>query len=133
MSTAKTLNDISQPKSGEGTWLWLVKILSGFVIIIILGVHFWMNHLVGEVDGLLSHSEVVQYYATHILIPVMEGIFVTFVVAHSLLGLRSIILDLKPSRGLLTIINWVFLAVGIVAIVYGYWLIGQIIKLGASG
>jgi len=50
------------------------------------------------------------------------------VVSHSLIGLRSIVLDLKPSRSLLKGINWVFGIVGVVAIVYGIWLVFQILS-----
>jgi succinate dehydrogenase / fumarate reductase, membrane anchor subunit len=130
MLATKSSNNNSQPKSGEGSGLWLLKIISGLLIIVILGIHFWINHLVGEVDGLLSQEEVVRYYATHILIPIMEGIFVTFAVSHSLLGIRSIILDLKPSRTLLTVVNWLFIFIGIASVVYGYWLIGVIVNMG---
>jgi succinate dehydrogenase hydrophobic anchor subunit len=38
----------SIPKKREGTWLWLYKIVTGLFIIIFLGVHFVVNHLVPQ-------------------------------------------------------------------------------------
>jgi succinate dehydrogenase hydrophobic anchor subunit len=52
----------------------------------------------------------------------MEILFLASVVTHSLSGLRGIFLDLKPSREVLKIADWVFVLVGVVAVVYGTWL-----------
>ena len=93
------LDASSGPKSGEGVWLWLTKIITGFFIIFILIIHFVVNHLVAP-GGLLTWADVVKYYQNPI-IPIMEIGFLAFVVSHSLIGLRSIILDLKPPRSLL--------------------------------
>lgn len=109
------------PKSGEGTWLWLAKIISGALVAVILFIHLVVNHLVAP-NGLLSYAEIVKYYQNPI-IPVMEILFVTLAVPHALIGLRGIILDLKPTRAILNGINWLFSVVGVIAIVYGVWLI----------
>ncbi|MCU0489510.1 MAG: hypothetical protein MUE67_11230 [Anaerolineales bacterium] len=121
----------SVPKSGEGSGLWLIKILTGALVIIILAVHFWVNHLLGSMAGLLTYEEVVAYYAKNLFIPIMEGLFVTVVVSHSLLGLRSIILDMHPSRKTLSIVNWAFLIGGAGFIIYGIWLITVIVGRAA--
>jgi len=118
------------PKTGEGAWLWFIKALTGVLVIVILFTHFIVNHFVAP-NGLLTYAEVLKYYQNPI-IPIMEILFVVFVVSHSLIGLRGIILDLKPSRSLLTAINWVFTAVGAVAIIYGVWLILTLVAKGAS-
>ncbi len=111
----------SSPKSGENVWLWLAKIISGVLIVVILGVHFVVNHAIGT-GGLLTWSDVVAYYQ-HPIVPIMESLFIILVVPHSLIGLRGIILDLHPTRGILTAINWLFSIVGVVAVVYGVGLI----------
>ena len=115
----------STPKNGEGVWLWLFKIVSGVLIIVILIIHLVVNHFVGE-GALLTYADVVRYYSNPI-IPAMEIAFLILVVSHSLVGVRSILLDLKPSRGLLTAINWVFTVIGAVSIGYGIWLIMAIV------
>lgn len=118
----------SAPKSREGTWLWLLKIITGLLIIIILFIHLIVNHFIGE-KALLTFADVVKYYQNPI-IPIMEGAFLIFVVSHSLIGLRSIILDLKPSDAALKVVDVVFTLAGIGFVVYGLWLITAILAQG---
>lgn len=116
------------PKSGENAWLWLYKLVSGLLIVIILGIHLVVNHFAAE-GGLLTWADVVAYYQNP-LIPIMEIAFLIFVVSHSLIGVRSILLDLHPSRQMLKVIDWVFLAAGAGFIVYGVWLVFAVIAQG---
>jgi succinate dehydrogenase / fumarate reductase membrane anchor subunit len=128
MTQATTSISASGPKSGENTWLWLVKLVTGPFILITILVHFIINHAISA-TGLLSYTDVVAYYQIWV-VPIMEIIFLGLVVTHSLLGLRSIILDLHPSRSTLKALDWVFLIVGIVSFVYGTWLILVIVGQG---
>jgi succinate dehydrogenase hydrophobic anchor subunit len=118
------------PKSGESTWLWFYKAISGVLMIVILSIHLYVNHLVAP-QGLLSYADILKYYQ-HPIIPIMEVLFVIFAVSHSLVGLRGIILDLKPTRAILAGINWLFSLVGGIAIIYGIWLILTIVAKGAG-
>lgn len=120
----------SIPKPREGTWLWLYKIVAGIFIVVLLAVHFVVNHLVAP-EGLLTYQEVVRYYSVPI-VPIMEIAFLIFVVSHALVGLRSIVLDLNPSDGLLKIIDVVFVLAGIGFTIYGAWLIIVIVQRGAA-
>lgn len=117
-------------KPQESTFLWLTKIIAGLVIVIILGIHFWVNHLVAP-GGLLSYSDVLAYYQNPI-VPIMEVFFLIFVVAHALLGLRSILLDLNPGKKLLPWINIGFILIGIIAITYGTWLVFFVVAKGSG-
>jgi len=110
-----------QSKLTENTWIWLVKVFAGLFIVVLLGIHFIVNHLLAP-GGLLSYADVLAYYQNPI-IPIMEGFFLVFVVAHALLGLRSILLDLNPSAARMRWIDIILFALGGVAIVYGIWLI----------
>jgi succinate dehydrogenase / fumarate reductase membrane anchor subunit len=112
----------------EKTWLWLYKIIAGVLIVFLLGLHFVINHLVAP-QGLLSWSDVVAYYQNPI-IPIIEVIFLIVVVSHSLIGLRSIILDLNPSATVLRGLDILFWVVGVVSIIYGIWLVTVIISFG---
>ena len=118
----------SSPKSGENVWLWLIKLLSGIGILVILIVHLLVNHLIPE-EALLTHADVVEYY-TNPWIVLMEAVFLIFVISHSLIGLRSIVLDLQPSRTVLRVVDWSFYIVGLVATVYGVWLLRAVVALG---
>lgn len=121
----------SAPKSGEGAWLWLLKIVTGALVITLLFVHLVVNHFTAP-NGLLSYHEVAVYLANP-WITVMESAFLIIVVSHALIGLRSILLDLKPSRAALGLINWGFLVVGAGSVVYGIWLLRIIVRSGAGG
>lgn len=108
-------------RSAETTWLWLAKIATGVAIFAILIVHLIVNHLVAP-GGLLTYNDVLRYYSNPI-IPIMEGLFLIFVVSHALLGLRGIVLDLSPGAVLLRWLDRLFIGVGTVAIGYGLWLL----------
>lgn len=118
----------TSPRSGEGAGLWFLKILSGLLIIVVLMIHLVVNHLIVE-GGLLSYADVVVYYQIWI-VPVMEVFFLVFVVSHAMMGLRSILLDLRPSDKLLKLINWGLAIVGVGAVVYGTWLVIVITQRG---
>jgi succinate dehydrogenase hydrophobic anchor subunit len=122
---------ISQPKSGETTWLWLLKIITGVLVVLILGVHLVVNHLVSP-DGLLTFQQVVVYLSNP-WVALMEGTFLVLAVFHALLGVRSVILDLHPSVRMIRGMDIVFSIVGVVAIIYGIWLLRAIQAHGVSG
>ncbi len=110
----------SAPKTREGAWLWLLKIAAGLLIIVVLGVHFVVNHVAAP-EGLLSYRDVVLYFQNPWVVA-MEISFLVLVVTHSLVGLRSILLDLNPSAKVLTAANYLFILLGGTAIIYGIWL-----------
>ena len=113
--------NLNQSKPTENTWLWLVKVFAGLFIVILMGIHFIVNHLVAP-GGLLTYSDVIAYYQNPI-IPIMEGFFLIFVVGHALLGLRSIILDLNPKPTRMRWIDFILFSLGAAAVLYGIWLI----------
>jgi succinate dehydrogenase hydrophobic anchor subunit len=121
---------VSRPKVQEGAWLWLYKIVAGVLIVVLLGVHFIVNHLVAP-GGLLTYVDVVRYYSVP-FVPFMEIVFLILVISHALIGLRSIILDLNPSARLLRAADIIFLLAGIAFSIYGAWLVWVIVQRGSS-
>jgi succinate dehydrogenase hydrophobic anchor subunit len=121
---------VSTPRPQEGALLWLYKLLAGGLIIILLGVHFVVNHLVAP-GGLLTYTDVLRYY-THPIVPVMEIAFLLVVISHALIGLRSIILDLNPSLKLVRVMDWVFIVAGVAFSIYGIWLVLVIVQRGLA-
>ena len=115
------MDHLSTPKHNEGVWLWLIKIIAGLLVLIVLGIHFVINHAVAP-GGLLTYADVIQYYKVPI-VPVMEAIFLVVVVSHALLGFRGILLDLNPVQTLRKVIDAVLVVVGSAAIIYGCWLL----------
>ncbi|MEJ2706871.1 MAG: hypothetical protein P8074_04575 [Anaerolineales bacterium] len=122
------LNEKSVPKTGENVWIWLLKIVTGVLVIALLFTHLVVNHLVAP-EGLLTYQEVVAYLSNP-WVAVMEMSFLVIVVSHALVGTRSIILDLNPSRSMLRLLDGLFTLVGIASVVYGVWLIQVIISQG---
>jgi succinate dehydrogenase hydrophobic anchor subunit len=120
----------SAPKSREGVWLWLFKIAAGLMIIVLLGIHYVVNHLVYP-GGLMTYADVIAYYQNPI-IPIMEVFFLVFVISHALVGLRSILLDLNPSDNFLRAADIFFIIVGVGFSIYGIWLVLVLVQRGAA-
>ena len=116
-------------KSTENAWLWIYKIAAGLLIVILLAVHFIVNHLVAP-GGLLTYADVLRYYQVP-GIAWMEIAFLIFVVSHALVGLRSILLDLHLSPALLRPADVLLLLAGSAAIAYGTWLVFVIQSQGS--
>ena len=118
------------PRPGENTWLWLIKIVTGPLLVIVLGLHLTVNHYMGSLaTGLMTHDDVIQYFQNPI-IPAIEILFLVTVVTHSLLGLRGILLDMNPSRSVLKIVTWLLVILGVSSVAYGTWLALTIASLG---
>ena len=115
------MNQISSPKSREGFLLWFIKIIAGLLILAVIGVHLVINHLTAP-GGLLSYVDVVAYYQNPFVI-FMEAFFLVVVIIHSLLGTRSILLDLHLSDLVMKIVDVFMLLLGIFSISYGIWLL----------
>ena len=120
----------SGPRPGENTWIWLIKIVTGPLLVIVLGLHLTVNHYMGSTaSGLMTHDDVIRYFQNP-MIPAIEILFLITVVTHSLLGLRGIVLDMNPSRTALRIVTWLLFLLGVSSVVYGSWLALTISALG---
>ena len=114
------MNAKSAPKSNETTWLWLIKIVTGLLVIILLLVHFVVNHFLAD-GALLSYDDVIAYFSNPWIV-FMEISFLVIVVVHGLTGLRSVILDLNPPYKAMRITDWLLTILGAASICYGIWL-----------
>ena len=131
MSQSTTSLPRSGPRPGENMWIWLIKIVTGPLLVILLGLHLTVNHYLGSMSsGLMTHDDVIEYFRNP-LIPAIEILFLVTVVTHSLIGLRGIVLDMNPSRTTLGIVTWLLVMLGVAAVVYGTWLALTIASLGS--
>lgn len=122
MSQSTSPSYISAPRPGETTWIWLIKIVTGPLLILVLILHLTVNHYIGSLpSGLMTYEDVIRYYQNPI-IPAIEILFLILVVAHSLIGLRGIILDMNPSRQVLSAVTWFLSLFGVFSVIYGIWL-----------
>lgn len=119
------------PRPGENTWIWLIKIVTGPLLLLVIALHFTVNHYMGSMpSGLMTYDDIVAYYQNPI-IPAIEIVFLATVVTHSLIGLRGIILDMNPSRKVLNIVTWLLVILGVFSVGYGIWLALAIASQGS--
>lgn len=123
------MNERIGPRKGESTFLWLVKIVSGVLVLTLLFIHLVVQHLV-PAEGLMSFQEVLAYLSNP-WIMLMEGTFLVIVTVHALVGTRSVVLDLNPSPTLLKRVDALFIVGGAIAIIYGIWLLFAIVSAAA--
>ena len=122
MSQSTFSKPVLAPRSGETTWLWLIKIATGPLLVIVLILHFAVNHYLGSMSsGLMTYEDVIAYFQNPI-VPAIEILFLVTVVTHCLIGLRGILLDMNPSRPVLRVVTWLLSLLGVSSIVYGIWL-----------
>ena len=130
MSQSTFSSPVSGPRPGENTWIWLIKMVTGPLLLVVLGLHFTVNHYMGSMSsGLMTYDDVIRYFQNPI-IPAIEILFLITVVTHSLIGLRGIVLDMNPSRATLKIVTWLLVILGFSSVAYGIWLALTIASLG---
>jgi succinate dehydrogenase membrane anchor subunit len=131
MAQTTLSNTRSGPRPGENTWIWLIKIATGPLLILVIALHFTVNHYMGSMpSGLMTYDDIVAYYQNPI-IPTIEIVFLATVVTHCLIGLRGVILDMNPSRRVLNVVTWLLLILGVFSVGYGIWLALAIASQGS--
>jgi succinate dehydrogenase hydrophobic anchor subunit len=122
---------VSGPRPGENTWLWLIKIVTGPLLLVILGLHLTVNHYLGSMSsGLMTYDDVIRYFQNPLIVAI-EILFLVTVVTHSLIGFHGILLDLHPPRNVLLIFTWLHVILGVSAVGYGVWLALTVASLGS--
>lgn len=110
-----------------GTWIW--QALTGLGLLVLLTLHMIANHFVRE-GGLQTYQDVIEYLSNP-LIMVLELTFLVVVTYHALLGVRAILTDLGLSDRVMTIVNRVLTALGVIMVAWGFILTIYVVRLGA--
>jgi succinate dehydrogenase hydrophobic anchor subunit len=105
--------------SGAGL-TWLVQALSGLLLVLLLGLHMIANHFMLP-QGLAGYQDVINYLARPAIF-ILETVFLIVVIAHALLGARSIIFDTGLSPRAEKAINTILTLLGGLLVAYGLWL-----------
>lgn len=130
MTQSTPSSPVSGPRPGENTWTWLLKIATGPLLLLVLALHFTVNHYLGSLpSGLMTYDDVIIYFQNPLIVGI-EILFLITVVTHSLLGFHGILLDLHPPRSLLVISTWLHVIIGVAAVAYGIWLALTIASFG---
>jgi len=89
-------------------------------------VHMVAHHfVVNGVGGLRTYDQVLDYVANPWIFTI-EGLFLLFVTAHAMLGLRGVLFDLDPSAALKRWIDRGLWTLGLATVAYGYFLLGTL-------
>ncbi len=112
---------------GQGFWPWVGQRLSGLFLAFFLCLHVVLLHFLragaidaqGVMDRLMASPLMVAFYAA----------FVVIVVFHGLNGFWGIVLDYAPKDGLRRGIKWTLLTVGILGVVYGFFVLQALVSL----
>jgi succinate dehydrogenase hydrophobic anchor subunit len=115
----RTLEQMAAQRDRSGS-MWLVQAISGIFLVGLLGVHMIAHHFVVE-GGLRDFQQVLDYVANPVVM-VIEILFVIIATIHALLGVRAILIDLRPSAGAMRAIEWGLRFFALIAIVYGIYL-----------
>jgi succinate dehydrogenase cytochrome b556 subunit len=117
----------TQPGRG-GSLAWISQVISGVLLLLLLGVHIVMQHFVVK-GGLGDYTQVVSYLANPVVLAV-EILFVIVLVWHAMLGLRAVLLDFGfGPRGQALITRGV-VVLGAVTAGYSFWLIATLAARG---
>jgi succinate dehydrogenase / fumarate reductase membrane anchor subunit len=111
-------NTMTESRRAGG--IWLLQIISGGLLILVLGLHMVAHHFVVQ-GGLRNFADVVAYVSNP-LIFVIELVFLVVVTIHAALGVRAVLYDLGPSPSAARAIDWLLIILGIGAVGYGVWL-----------
>ena len=99
------------------TWIWILQRASGAILVLALGLHWVIQHLVSP--GVEITFVGVQVRLQWTLYLVSDLLLLAFAVFHGLNGLRTVILDLNVSRRVAALVTVALVVLGAVAILYG--------------
>jgi succinate dehydrogenase hydrophobic anchor subunit len=113
------------PASGGG-WGWVCQVLTGALLLALLGVHLIAQHFVVSTSGgLRNYAQVADYLGDPVIL-VIESTFLVVVAWHAMLGVRSILFDLGFGPTGRRRITWLVCSIGAATVGYGFWLIAVI-------
>ena len=120
--------EVRQPAPAErgrgGTVAWILQVVSGVLLIFLLGVHIVAQHFVVK-GGLRDYAQVVSYLANPVVLAI-ESLFVVVLIWHAMLGLRAILLDFGFGRRGQALITRGVILLGLATAGYSFWIIAAI-------
>jgi succinate dehydrogenase cytochrome b556 subunit len=117
----------AQP-GGGGSLTWILQVVSGVLLVLLLGLHIVMQHFVAS-GGLRDYAQVVSYLSNPVVVAV-ESLFVIVLIWHAMLGLRAVLLDFGFGRRGQALITRGVVALGAVTAAYSFWLIATLAAKG---
>lgn len=109
----------------QGFWPWFLQRITGVLLVILLGIHIWVNHFadIGEVSS-GRQEELVLFEIVKERLKTAMFIFIDFsllalVLYHGLNGIRNILLEWNPARQRIRASTIGLAVLGVAAFFYG--------------
>jgi succinate dehydrogenase hydrophobic anchor subunit len=109
--------------------LWLIKAISGGLLIVFLGVHLVAQHLLAP-GGLRDFASVVDYFHQPVAL-VTETLLVMTVLVHAATALRTFAAELVRGQRALRIVSYVIVLAAIGTFAYTVWLTINVLSWSA--
>jgi succinate dehydrogenase hydrophobic anchor subunit len=111
--------DVARAGTRAGT-LWLVKAVSGVLLVGFLGLHLVAQHFLVE-GGLRDFDAVVAYLRQPLALVAEIGLLAS-VIVHAALGVRAVLVDMLHGERALRRASWAIGVGAVAAFAYGVWL-----------
>lgn len=112
------------PRHRGGTTAWLLQVVSGVLLLFLLGAHLVAQHFIVK-GGLRDYAQVVSYLGNPAVLAI-ECAFVLALIWHAMLGLRAVLLDFGFGPRGQTVITRAVVILGLVTAGYSFWLIAAL-------
>ncbi len=107
--------------------LWLIKAVSGALLIVFLGIHLVAQHLLAP-GGLRDFDSVVEYLHQPVALLAEMGL-VASVIVHASVAVRSFLVELIHDRRALRYLDYLIVVVAIGTFGYTAWITATIVSL----
>jgi succinate dehydrogenase / fumarate reductase membrane anchor subunit len=114
----------------HSSWAWFWQAVTGLALLFLVGLHMVAQHFVAQ-GGLRDYQQVVDYLSNPLIV-VIEIAFLLSVTTHAMLGVRAILFDLGLSEKAERMVTYACALIGVVIVVYGFWLTYVIVKQGGA-
>lgn len=122
-----SITSTSRPRTGAGSLGWVWQAVTGVALVFLAGLHMIAHHFVVE-GGLRNFQQAQEYLAA---VWPLEVLFLIVVTAHALLGVRAVLFDLGLSPTTEKRITQALWGVGVITLLYGFWLTWMILTYPA--
>lgn len=112
------------PRRRGGTTAWLLQVISGVLLLFLLGAHIVAQHFIVK-GGLRDYAQVVNYLGNPAVLAI-ECAFVAVLIWHAMLGLRAVLLDFGFGPRGQALITRAVVILGLVTAGYSFWLIAAL-------
>lgn len=114
--------------SNTGAMHWFLQRITGVLLILLVGIHILVVHFIPMGFALAEQFGVSSYQATYERLAggwffAIDWTLLVLALYHGLNGVRTVILDFSFGPKLNLLISIIFVLVGVLAIIYGSWIL----------